>query len=76
MLWSFEKVQALILEAEERGESEIDLESEYEAQLFRYAIINYKKNKKLGSGFTTIVRGINVKIRKRPALNLKSKAQT
>jgi len=69
--WSFKIIQSLILEAEIMGESEVELSSPREAELFRYAVNKHRRLKNLGPDLTTRVRGRTVKIFKRPEIRPK-----
>jgi len=67
--WPLDKIQCLITEAEQLGESEVELASPKEAKLFRYAINNHrKKNHGISRNVTSHVIGQRVVVRLRQSI--------
>ena len=58
MRWKYELVEPLLKRAQAEGEDFAQLSSLREAQLFRYAINNYRRNRQVGQNLgTEILRG-------------------
>jgi hypothetical protein len=72
MQWDFDIIKSLIEDAELNGESEVELSSPREADLFRAAINNNRRLKNLGQNLTTRVQDRSVIITRRPEIRLKS----
>lgn len=70
MNWDINTIKQLILEAENVGYSGAKCTSPREAQLFRKAILNARKNKLLGLNIITKVNGLEVSLRRKPEVKL------
>lgn len=70
MQWPIETIKELIEKAEEDGESVANLSSPKEAELFRYAIKNYKRRHKVGENLTTNVVKNDVIIRRKAQVRI------
>ncbi len=72
MQWPLETIKELLERAESSGFSETaPLSSPKEAELFRYAVKNYKRRYKVGENLTTNIRGSVVEVRRKVEVRLK-----
>lgn len=72
MQWPLETIRELLEKAESSGFSETaPLASPKEAELFRYAVKNYKRRYRVGESLTTNIRGSVVEVRRKIEVKLK-----
>lgn len=70
-LWPHATIRELIALAQARGESSAELESEREAELFRYAIYGFRKtNPGIGDDIMVTLDGNRVVLTKRTVPNI------
>ncbi len=75
MQWPLETIRELLEQAQIIGFSETaPLASPKEAELFRYAVKNYKRRYKVGENLTTNIRGCVVEVRRKVEVRLKEQA--
>jgi hypothetical protein len=74
MQWPADIIKELLNEAQTKGHSEAELASPKEAELFRYAIKNYKRRNNTGENLTTNVVGKSVIIRRNAEIKIKGAA--
>jgi len=65
--WPHEVIRELLARAEADGRAVATLESEREAELFRYAIYNFRKAKGIGLGLSVTLDGSTVVVERTPA---------
>jgi len=70
MQWDSDLIQALINDAETSGLVEIELASPREADLFRSAVNNNRRLKKIGPDLATKVQGRIVKVFRKPTIKV------
>ena len=72
--WSYSLKKELFLESEKNGVSGVELKSNYAANLFRYALYNFRKRNEIGKRFLDyqiIVEENKVKIYKSNEIEIK-----
>ena len=74
MQWPKEKMKELVKLASELGTSEAELASPKEAELFRFALKNYKRRNGVGENLTTNIEGSTVIVRRKAEVKIKERA--
>jgi hypothetical protein len=74
-VWPMSIVKELIERAQIHGFAETELSSPKEAELFRYAVKNYKRRHNVGGNLMTNTQGSSVIVRKQPEVKLKETVQ-
>jgi hypothetical protein len=71
-VWPHETIRELIALAEATGESQAELASDRDAELFRFAIYSFRRNMQIGLDLSVIIDNNKVIISKRklPAVNI------
>jgi hypothetical protein len=75
MQWPLETIKELLSQAEALGFSEAELASPKEAELFRYAVKNYKRRYKVGDNLTTNIVGTTVIVRRKSEVTIKERVE-